>query len=81
MTDPEFPKLAKDTFLLVIMTSFQASVFETFCSKITCLDSTHKTNQYRFKLLTVIVADEYRNGRSHNTHAHLLHMYHVYMLK
>ena len=52
----------KDTFLLVIMTSFQASLFTAFSERIVCLDSTHKTNQYRFKLLTVTVADEYRNG-------------------
>lgn len=64
--DPEFPNLAEDTSLFVIMTSFQASMFEAFCSKITCLDSTHKTNQCRFKLLTVVVPDEYHNGRSLN---------------
>ena len=60
--DVEFPTLAKDTFLLVIMTEFQATLFETFSEKITCIDSTHKTNQYRFKLLTIVVPDEYRNG-------------------
>ena len=60
--DPELPTLAKDTFLLVIMTDFQATLFEAFCGKITCIDSTHKTNQYRFKLLTIVVPDEYHNG-------------------
>lgn len=60
--DAEFPKLMKDTFLLVIMASFQASIFEEFCSKVTCIDSTHKTNEYRFKLLTIVVPDEYCNG-------------------
>ena len=60
--DSNLPHVSKDTFLLVLMTEFQASLFETFCSKITCIDSTHKTNQYRFKLLTVIVPDEYHNG-------------------
>ena len=62
--DPENLKLADDTFLLVIMTSFQAGLFEMFCNKIVCLDSTHKTNQYRFKLITAVVPDEYHNGKS-----------------
>ena len=60
---PEFPKLARDSFLLVLMTSFQAAVYEKFCSKITCVDSTHNTNEYRFKLLTIVVPDEFCNGR------------------
>ena len=60
--DSDLPNLPKDTFLLVLMTDFQASLFETFSSKIVCIDSTHKTNQYRFKLITVIVSDEYHNG-------------------
>jgi len=62
--DSNMPLLLKDTFLLVLMTDFQASLFETFCSKIVCVDSTHKTNQYRFKLITVVVPDEYHNGSS-----------------
>ena len=27
-----------------------------------CVDSTHGTNQYRFKLITIIVPDEYGKG-------------------
>ena len=54
--------MLKDTFLLVLMTEFQTSMFEMFCPKIVCVDSTHKTNQYRFKLITVVVPDEYHNG-------------------
>ena len=62
VVDSNFSMLLEDTFLLVIMTGFQASLFETFGERIVCLDSTHKTNQYRFKLLTVLIPDEYRNG-------------------
>lgn len=58
----EFPHLTLDTFLLVLMTGFQASIFEEFSSKVVCIDSTHKTNEYRFKLLTIVVPDEYCNG-------------------
>lgn len=59
--DPE-NQLPADTFLLVITTNFQAQLFHTFSHKIVCLDSTHRTNQYRFKLITLMVADEFRNG-------------------
>ena len=62
VVDPDHSTLVEDTFLLVIMTRFQASLFEAFSKRIVCLDSTHKTNQYKFKLLTVVVPDEYRNG-------------------
>lgn len=62
VSNPDFPVLAEDTFLLVIMTQFQATLFESFSERIICLDSTHKTNQYRFKLITLVVPDEYRNG-------------------
>jgi hypothetical protein len=55
--------LVADTFLLVLMTGFQAKIFEEFCSKITCVDSTHRTNEYRFKLISIVVPDEYCNGR------------------
>ena len=62
--NPNPPVLATDTFLLVIMTSFQKSLFEAFSSQIVCHDSTHKTNQYLFKLLTLLVPEEYRNGKT-----------------
>lgn len=64
MANPDFPMLAEDAFLLVIMTGFQASLFEEFSRKLICIDSTHKTNEYRFKLITIIVPDEYCNGKS-----------------
>ena len=60
----EDPHLAlpSDTFFLCIMTEFQVQLFEEFCSKIVCLDSTHQTNQYRHKLITLMVVDEFHNG-------------------
>ena len=65
VVDPEHPSLLEDTFLLVIMTGFQATLFDAFSERSVCLDSTHTTNQYRFKSLTVVVPDEYRNGNLH----------------
>ena len=43
------------------MTGFQAQVFRNF-SAVGCVDSTHKTNTYGYKLITPVVPDEYRNG-------------------
>ena len=57
VVDPEHPSLLEDTYLFVIMTGFQATLFDAFSERIACLDSTHKINQYRFKLLTVVVPD------------------------
>ena len=54
-----FPHLS---FLLVIMTDFQATMFQKHSSRIVCVDSTHKTNLYGFKLVTVVVPDEFKNG-------------------
>ena len=50
------------TFLLVFMTEFQAKLYKTFAEKIVCVDATHNTNQYGFQLVSIVVADEFRNG-------------------
>ena len=55
--------LPVDSFFLCIMTDFQAQLFNEFSNKIVCLDSTHRTNQYRHKLITLMVVDEFRNGK------------------
>ncbi len=55
--------LPDDTFFLVLMTQFQSSLFNEFSEKVVCLDSTHGTNQYKHKLVTLLVADEFRNGK------------------
>ena len=60
--DVDIPTLSSDTFLLCIMTDFQAQMFNAFSSKVVCLDSTHCTNQYRYKLITLMVVDDFHNG-------------------
>ena len=55
-------QLPDDSFFLMIMTSFQAEIFTEFSGKIVCLDSTHRTNQYKHKLITMVVPDEFHNG-------------------
>ena len=59
----DYPLLQESNFLLVLMTPFQADVFQNF-SMLGCIDSTHKTTQYGFKLITLVVADEFRNGKT-----------------
>ncbi len=55
--------LPDDTFFLALMSEFQARLFHEFSANVVCLDSTHKTNQYRHKLITLMVADEFHNGK------------------
>ena len=66
--DDTYQYLDKDSFLLVIMTAFQAQMFEMFSRKVVCIDSMHKTNPYGFKLVTIVVPDEFKNVILHITH-------------
>ena len=70
-------QLPDDTFFLVIMTPFQADLFSEFSGKIVCLDSTHRTNQYKHKLVTMVVPDEFHNGMIAPLETNKLHV--VYM--
>ena len=60
--DEEYPSLGEDSFLLGIMTQFQATMFEKHSQRVVGIDSTHKTNPYGFKLVTVVVPDKFKNG-------------------
>ena len=64
--DPAYPKLPAEAFVLALQTNFQCELFNNFASTIVCLDSTHKTNCHSFKLITVIVPDEYGEGNYMN---------------
>lgn len=61
-----YPTLHESTFLLVLMTAYQSQLFAEFAHKVVCLDSTHKTNEYRFKLITLLVVDEFHRGKRPN---------------
>lgn len=61
--DVDILTLPSDAFFLCIMTDFQALLFNEFSSKIVCLDSTHCTNQYKYKLITLMVVDDFHNGK------------------
>ena len=58
----EYSRLQEESSLFVLMTEFQAQLFEEFGNKIVCIDSTHKTNKHKFKLITLLVVDEYHKG-------------------
>jgi len=60
---PDYPSLQECSFFLAIMTPFQADIFKEF-GMLCCVDSTHKTTQYGYKLITLVIADEFRNGMS-----------------
>ena len=62
-TQAEIPRVCAESFLLAIQTQFQREMFEKFGSEILCIDSTHPTNAYGFKLITCIVADHHGQGR------------------
>ena len=59
--DERHPLVKEDNFLFVLMTDFQANLFRKF-STLGCVDSTHKTNEYGYKLITLLVIDEFRKG-------------------
>ena len=62
---PQLPKKSMNFQtipFLVTITPFQADVFCEFSKKIVCLDSTHQANQYKHKLVTMVVADEFHKG-------------------
>ena len=60
--DPGFPTLSAETFILAIQTQFQMELYRQYASTILCINSTHGTNQYRFKLITCIVQDDHGKG-------------------
>jgi len=58
----DYPQLSQDTFVLILQTEFQKQMYSQFCSKIVCIDSTHETNSYKFKLITLLVSDDFGAG-------------------
>ena len=59
----QLPSLTQDAFLLAIQTEFQKQLYREHAHKVLCVDATHGTNAYRFKLITVMVADNYGQGK------------------
>ena len=61
---PECPTLSKESFLLAIQTKFQMELFRENSNKFFCIDATHGTNAYRFKLITCLVPDKFGHGKN-----------------
>lgn len=62
-SSPCYPSLPKESFLLAVQTEFQKDCYQQYASKVLCVDATHGTNAYGFKLITVMVADEFGQGK------------------
>ena len=74
--DPNFPQLPADSFIVAFQTEFQKELYEMFASTIVCVDSTHKTNCHDFKLITILVPDEYGEGiNNYYTECLVIYMY------
>ena len=58
----QFPSLPLESFILIIQTEFQMQLYRKYAHKILCIDSTHCTNAYRFKLISCLVQDEFGTG-------------------
>ena len=66
--DPTLSKLSKELFIFAIQTEFQRVLYQQYAQTILCIDSTHKTNSHDFKLISVLVSDEYGEGQSKLRH-------------
>lgn len=62
MLDEVHTSLPEQTFVLAIQTQFQKELYQKYVSTIMCIDSTHGTNQYRFKLISAVVSDDQGKG-------------------
>ena len=73
--EPQYPMLPKESFVLALQTKFQIDLYQKHASTILCIDSTHGTNQYRFKLITCIVPDD--RGKGNHLMSLCIHMYSI----
>ena len=73
-TSPEFVAIPRDVFILAIQTQWQKEVYGKHASTILCMDSTHGTNAYQFKVITCIVPDEFGKGEKQLTEGYILQL-------
>ena len=58
----EYPSVPADAFLLAIQTLWQKEMYKKFSTSVLCIDSTHGTNAYNFRLITGVVPDNFEKG-------------------
>ena len=68
--DTDIP-LSEDRFLLAIQTKFQLDMYRQYASSVVCIVSMHKTNAYDFKSVTLMVIDEYGEGKLKGPCSHI----------
>ena len=56
--------LPAESFIFCLQTKHQKELLQQFGANVLCMDSTHGTNQYDFKLITVMVTDQFGQGVS-----------------
>ena len=61
-SNPDYPTLPSASFVFAMQTEFQMNCYQEHATKVLCVDATHGTNAYGFKLITVMVADEFGQG-------------------
>ena len=54
--------LEKEDFILVVQTKFQCELMKTFGRNLIRMDATHGTNYYDFKLVSVLILDDFVEG-------------------
>lgn len=55
--------LPQDSFFLCIVTELQVELLKVFSKNIVFLDVIRCINQYKYKLITLVDADEFHNGK------------------
>ena len=53
---------AKDDFVVAFCSHFMLEMLDKYGHKVVCMDSTHGTTAYDFKLVTAMVVDEFGSG-------------------
>ncbi|GBN01390.1 hypothetical protein AVEN_110443-1 [Araneus ventricosus] len=58
----EYENFEEEDFILVYQHPLQREMLKQYGNKVVCLDSTHGTNAYNFKLITVLIVDDFGEG-------------------
>lgn len=58
----DYPQLAEDDFILILMNEAQKEILKKYGSDAICIDGTHGLNQYNFELISLLILDDLRQG-------------------
>ena len=54
--------MEEQAFFLVIQSQHQRQLYRQYASRIVCVDSTYGTNAHDYKLITMIICDDWGQG-------------------